>query len=182
MKIQSIGLTTNCHAGQHWYNRTQSNWTQPNITQGIISCYTSAIALPQCCNEIKVKQRIRMHTKHRIQIMPSLQNILGDTRIQTRDLLLHINLTTRPPPIKALKDIEFSEHIMKCNLTHTSAVLLSLEIIINGVPLAWWHASMSFCFVSPSNQLWRQISRTVASFSWSKHVFYTLDYTQNSRA
>ena len=26
---------TICHAGQHWYNRTQSKYIQPNITQGL---------------------------------------------------------------------------------------------------------------------------------------------------
>jgi len=31
IKIQSIGLTTNCHSEHNWYNRTQSRWTQPNI-------------------------------------------------------------------------------------------------------------------------------------------------------
>jgi len=28
MEVQSIGLMTNCHAGQQWYDGTQSRWLQ----------------------------------------------------------------------------------------------------------------------------------------------------------
>jgi len=35
LQSERYNRTNICHAGQHWYNRTQSKYIQPNITQGL---------------------------------------------------------------------------------------------------------------------------------------------------
>jgi len=35
LQSERYNKTNICHAGQHWYNRTQSKYIQPNITQGL---------------------------------------------------------------------------------------------------------------------------------------------------
>ena len=147
---------TDCHAGQHWYNRMQRKYITKHNTRfstGIISCYIEVLSLPQCRNliiEYKPKQQIHTHTKHRLthkdkclQIIPSLPNTSGGTGSRTWDLLLTAewlnHLATRsPPPSNNCQKYSHSGNNLCASLATYQICLILLLVL---------HVSVMYLFV-----------------------------------